>query len=163
MMGSRSIGIAGKVKKPFQFRVYPEKRGGEYYACIIFPIREAMLAYDDEQRKLLKYPHRVPSEEHKAQVRSWTAIKTDALGRFSHRGRSLGEIHFFLGGMGVGVVAHEAAHATLFWARKGKIPASRLYSHRGDQDSLHEKFCWVLGNINRQIWNGYYRMKKKKT
>lgn len=146
--------------KPFQFRVYPEKRGGQYYNCIIFPSRKAMLLYDDFQREKLKMPRREIGEEHAAQVRYWTALKTDARGRFHHRGRSLGEIHFYGAKMRVGIVAHEAAHATLFYARANKVRASKLL-HAKNSD--HEHSCWVLGNINRQIWLGHARREKVQT
>jgi len=62
--------------------------------------------------------------------------------------------------MRVGIVAHEAAHATLFYARKNGVKASNLLSSKGSENKDHEQFCWVLGNINRQIWNGYYRYLK---
>lgn len=62
----------------------------------------------------------------------------------------MGQIHFHRGSFSMGIITHECGHAALAWVRhKGIDPAHSDGS--GDASESEEAFCWVLGNLARQV------------
>lgn len=62
----------------------------------------------------------------------------------------LGQIHFYRGSFTMGIITHETTHAALAWAREvGCNPTTRNGDRLASKEE--EAFCWVLGNLARQI------------
>lgn len=97
-------------------------------------------------------------KELQAATRSWDAAglteryhKEDNSGRKILTRRQVATIHLSRENLGVGVVSHEAAHAsTHIWELIHTAPI------RSESD---EAFAWMLGDITRKIYNGLYRLK----
>lgn len=62
----------------------------------------------------------------------------------------IGQIHFHRHSFMMGVITHEAGHAALAYCRRARVspvePGDGVKASRGE-----ETFCWVLGNVARQI------------
>ena len=51
----------------------------------------------------------------------------------------------------MGVITHESGHAALAWCREAKVDPCEMKLTDHDVSHGEEIFCWVLGNIARQI------------
>ena len=79
--------------------------------------------------------------------------------------------------LGVGVIAHELAHAMIQWAERVKLKPDELFEHarrwgrwqKGKPYSslgqvinygcAEERFCYAMGEMNRQLVTQLYRRK----
>lgn len=69
-----------------------------------------------------------------------------------------GEMHLYEDGMGVGIVSHECTHAAMEWAHRHSLkPFERKSNEEPDipVNSDEERFCWMVGNLVRQVFNNY--------
>ena len=70
----------------------------------------------------------------------------------SHMTGCLGQIHFHQNSFMMGIITHESAHAALAWARRVGVNVTEAKpENQSHVSGAEESFCWVLGNISRQI------------
>lgn len=70
-------------------------------------------------------------------------------GRYGATGQ-LGHIHFHAGSFAMGTITHECTHAAIAWAKVARIDPMHI-NGTGWASDQEESFCWVLGNIARQV------------
>jgi hypothetical protein len=131
------------------FRIYPEKRTSRLYFQVrvfssVTAIRRYLKYSDLNRRTLGRYGL--------AMCSTFDVLK-------GKRGRwrkqpIMGEILFPVRGLRAGVIAHECTHAALGWARRiGLNPVSAAVKQGRClvADANEERFCYALGELNRQI------------
>lgn len=133
------------------YRVYPERGSRLHFRVRIFRSLRAMRRY------LAADPfHRTLGRHGKAMCSTWTRHRVRR-GRRSRITDEMGEIVIPRAWLGAGVIAHEATHAALGWARRiglqGVLDAAGRPGRVSDPE---ERFCRALGEISRQIAVGLY-------
>ncbi len=120
------------------FRVYV---GRHFYEVGIFQTRREMRREADI----------VASQVGLRQDNARTEAVTTSWREFDghRRLRRTGAILFYIGNVGSGIVSHEMTHAMFHWAR---------YNRRATE----EKRAWVQGDLVRQFWKHFYRLKLDK-
>lgn len=62
----------------------------------------------------------------------------------------IGQLHFALSSLRMGIITHECGHAALHWCHvTGRNPMVR--DDTCSATKAEEDFCWVLGNLARQV------------
>jgi hypothetical protein len=120
-----------------RFRVYPEGRG-LHLDVIIWPTLTSM-----RRHLVASYPRRGMSK-----VLAVVLWPTDPADR-PRRGH-IAEMHFNRRYLASDIIAHEATHAALAWARRAGISISES-DGTIDASPDEERFCYALGSITLQI------------
>lgn len=141
------------------FRVYCEKGKPFYYQVYIFDTIEAMQRHFTQTNRNVRW-QRGASEGRlgfEAIAQSWEREKYNGR-KIAVRRTNIGQILFYAGNLGAGIVSHEMTHATTFWAhRTAKMDLSKLYSSR----RIDERYAWVQGYLVAQFWTKTYRAAKR--
>jgi len=130
-----------------RFRVRVARpRNAPYYRVLIFDSREAMIAFYDKQRRLSPGIGRASGRNgFLAQCNGWEA---------EYRGRKktncVGQVLFYKGQMGAGIVSHEMTHAAHYWL------GQRWNDYRSHYRD--EKLAWVQGWLVSQFWRNFFRL-----
>lgn len=128
-----------------RFKVYPK---GKWYwfDVVIWKKKSEMIAHLKRNAMIAKNPG------YEAICCNMRIYEIDNEMRVRKTGK-LGEIHFYAGNCTMGIITHESGHAAFGWARAKGLNASDTISGSGQPDvgKGEEDYCWVLGNIARQI------------
>lgn len=134
------------------FRIYPEPgRSRLYYQVRVFSSVQAIRDYLPRSKE----PYRRLGRYGVAMCSSYTVNQLTTAGPF-RRLPICGEIVFSLRRLRAGVIAHECAHAALGWARRIGLavegePAAHPRRQGNWVHANEERFCYALGELNRQI------------
>jgi len=149
--------VAGKPPE-VGFKVRPDgRKGRDYYQVVIHRDRKAMHAAHREEKRRDGEPQaafRKPKYEALASYNDY---------RLRRHGRALklraplrGYVRFHVGALGSGIVAHEMTHAALYWLWYDKrIKPSPA------RTSTDERLATTVGEMVRQFWSGFYRLKER--
>ncbi len=134
-----------------RFRVKLEKEGKEYYNVRIFDYQVEIFDYLHK-----KWPHHLDCDTNAATFaydRYKDGVKQDILG----------DVLFYKGGLGAGVVSHEMTHATNYWldrrvknyALGGKLNKKSSKGF-GTWRILEEKHAYTIGYLVSQFYKKYH-------
>jgi hypothetical protein len=127
------------------FRIYPERgRSRLHFDVRIFQNIRAIRAY----LKASRLPDRRLGRYGKALCSTYRIIRAD------HTLPVMGEILMPVRWLGAGLIAHECGHAALGWASRIQLnPVVDAVPRRGVlcASDTEERFCYGLGELNRQI------------
>lgn len=144
--------LAIKRLKPKRFKIFidPVARGDRrrYFLVWIFAEFEELRLFIREQWKIL-------GNRYKQRAKYWRGCcgYASGFGRSRLRGRpfQVGSIFFCRRWIGIKIVAHEIAHASLY-AATGADKHPIKIGHRRD-----ERIATLAGEMNLQFWNWFYR------
>jgi hypothetical protein len=117
------------------FRIYVNRtrhKKRRYYRVSVFKNRDAMLEY-----------YRLRLKHTGCKVAGYSTAEAAAIGYYnSDNPRDIGEMIFYVGFTGYGVVAHEISHH-VFWLNQRRKMTS-------------EQFAWFVGDMCGQFWRWWY-------
>lgn len=134
------------------FRIYPEPRASRlYYQVLVFTNVQAIRRY----LRRSAYPDRRLGRHGVALCSNYEIRRLSSRGRFKPL-PVCGEILFPRRRLRAGVIAHECAHAALGWARRiglNVVQEPKARPRRGGTcvSDAEERFCYALGELNRQV------------
>lgn len=134
------------------FRVKPDRAASHYYKVFIFRERAAMLEFWRQQQSLMTGSQgslRRQRGEFEAQATFW--------GTESFRGprkEQIGQVIFHFGQTGGETIAHEFAHAALFWiqAKGRKLDNWKGRAFKKNDEMLASAVGAMAGQFNRRWW-----------
>lgn len=130
------------------FKIYADNK--KYYKVFITSTKNQMYYLRDE---IAKIQNIAPLKHRYLGVCSWYQHKDK---RFKNQ---IGSIHFYLdSSKRAGIVAHELAHAALYYwmhEKKKKLDVIKKSKYQ------EEKFCHLVGNLSAHYWNNWYKNTKK--
>jgi len=140
--------------KRVSFRIYPDRAKSCYYVVHIFHTEAKM--YEHFRRTNID-PGHTGQLDFRAICQGWSRYTVRDDKRLK-RHPEIGQILFWAGNMGAGVVSHELTHATTYWAgRRTRLPLGELYSNR----VADERYAWALGHLVAQFWTKYWQRRKR--
>lgn len=80
-----------------------------------------------------------------------SSITLDCTNRSPRMTGCIGQIHFHSESFMVGIITHECGHAALAWARRVGVDLTEPKQAGDWASNAEEAFCWVLGNLARQV------------
>jgi hypothetical protein len=137
-----------------KFNIKPERGRRGYYRVIVFKSRPDMLkwwrVHGDPNMRFFQFEALTFSYEAKRKHK----------GRWKKLDR-IGDIIFYKGGFGSGVVSHEMAHAAIYHARTQKW---KFKFNGGGEDwhREHEKYAYIVGSLAHQFWDKYQKTTGKR-
>jgi hypothetical protein len=138
-------------RQQIQFRVYCDAQHRRYYNVFIFATKELM------------YAHFAKTNAHTQwrDGRFDMKMNFEAIAQFWRRLKkrtpeNIGQILFYAGGFGGGVVSHEMTHATIYWAEYVKMDLAKLPTSK----RIDERFAWAQGFLVSQFWDNFYKAEK---
>ena len=136
------------VKPIYTRRAYCEGRRRYYFVVRMFKSIRDMHAY-------LRHTGERGVKHTLAMCRSFDVYEISKAGESRRRKYEIGEIILCLKSFRTSIVAHECAHAAIYWSETVKLPT---FKHRPNNSSNRheERFCNVLGNLARQVVNIHY-------
>lgn len=141
------------------FRVYPEKNRKFYYLAFVFRSNALMYEHFDLSNAEMEWSKGANRTNGKfdAITESWVSTNYSGKPGRPRRGRCVGQILFYAGSVGSGVVSHEMSHAALHFSEKQrKVDAATLYDL-----NPQEKFCWIQGYLVAQFWRRFFAVQPK--
>ena len=131
------------------FKVWCDKKKTRFYWVHIFKNKETMQAWN------LKDGYN-GSKRYAAVARSYSRQKL-VKGRWKVKKDEQGCVSFDVHTLGAGIVSHEFTHAALYWFH------AKYKDYRKLDNSKHDELlAWVQGNLVRQFWYQFYKLKKSK-
>lgn len=133
--------------KPLTCKLYLRRRGRRrpYYKVLVFSSRRELCEFGRAHAKLL-------GDGIGSRSRYWRGAWAFARRfRYPERHGPVGVILFCREGIGSGIVAHEMAHAALFWITPVGWP-------KVIGKGQNERLAWAVGELVRQFWRWHYRL-----
>jgi len=130
------------------FRIYPNSDRRRFYKVFVFKEKGDMVAFWEAQV-------RTGMMGRQDEIGGFEAQATCFIRKNSH-GKVLptcGQLLFYAGSVGSGIVAHEMSHAAFYYLERFR-PKFRPRSCRDDEESL----AWATGYLVNQFWNKFYEM-----
>lgn len=135
-----------------KFRLYVVRGDKRYYAVYIFNDRLSMRLFSRQIMNGSNYKFEAATHSFKA-YRIVNGKEKES--------NMIGAILLYKGGFGVGVVAHELAHAMNYYFAKMKLKFNVGGKVNKDWKELDELYAWCLGYMNNQFWKKYYKKPQK--
>jgi hypothetical protein len=132
------------------FRVYCDDRKRKhrrYYTVYIFTTRAAMFEHFKRTNIGVQWRkgYCVRKMNFHAIAQHWQVIPRRSP-------ENIGQILFYAGYIGAGVVTHEMSHAAVYYAKHVKLDIARIYNSK----RIDERFARMLGELVRQFWLKYW-------
>jgi len=138
--------------KPLEFRLYCDRYRKKYYVCRIFGSLKEMHKWDKEdgyENPSLK------KNNYLGLTRAYEVWSIHPKAKDKKSGE-IGSISLTVEHCTSGIVSHECTHAALYWFLATHKKIEKLLEPEFD-----EKFAWVQGNLNRQVWVHWFKAEKK--
>jgi hypothetical protein len=140
------------------FRVYPEKDRHYFYIAYVFRDKATMYRHFEVSNIETEWKKGVnkTNGNFDAVTQSWHGWDYSGKRGRPRLSRNLGQILFYVDGVGAGVVSHEMSHATLHFFERKRVSSAKLYDHK-----LQERFCWIQGHLVAQFWRCFFVVQPK--
>lgn len=138
---------------PVKFNIHPEPGSKKFYTVMILPNKKAMFrAYDSIAERLSRMcPYENVGHKFAAITIGFESLRVNSDGS-EVVNNHIGYILFYRNFIGAGVVAHEMAHAGLFYIDRLHIGRENL-----EEYDIEERLCLVVGELNRKFWLQYHK------
>jgi hypothetical protein len=129
----------------FKFKVRPTVRSKWWYDVLVYDTKKEMLK---EARELYikVFGHNCRKYVNGAEAITFGYSPSD-----KKKKNKLGDILFYKGYLGAGVVSHEMVHAAVYCHKEIRVNLNKLYNSYNDD----ERFADTVGYLNAQFWRKY--------
>lgn len=141
MLKSNNPGVIAK------FNVKPNPKKKEYYMVVVFKTKKDMLEYWNSRGGELQLFFHFEALTHGFEAAKFVKGKKKTM-------PIVGQVLFYKGNLGPAIVAHEMAHAAVYYARKHKWQFQ--FTGRGKKwNKTHEDYAYMVGYLVSQFWKKY--------
>ena len=141
-------------KLSVNFKIKYTKNNQKYIKTFIFRDKETMYKFYELQLQKTGQKDKVDF------IAMFQPFKTISLKNKKEKEKNhMGNLLFYVGATGSGVVAHECGHATLYWFLENN-PHPKEYKVIKNMKK-EEELLWTLGYLVSQFWKNYYKFQKQ--